>query len=676
VRSEPSVTLSEGPGKIQIESEHRRAGEEKWVLLALSLVGGLVLLAVVLFALAPLAPRPVTYQEVISEISLVDPSALRPEPLERFLYIAGVLLLPFSLLASYLGVRRFLGTPFWARLPGRIAPAVAWLSAAFAPILVVSAVLAEDQAKFKTYLPGGAFSVVVAVILAIALATVADRFRGKGSRLLTASLVGLAGLLLLGILLFCVIGPEHIRNIPIFWASFNAVFFSVVQVCLGRALLIDFVNQYGLFPHFIEPVLSLVGLGVYSFTVLMGLLSCLAYACFYRFLARETNDELLAFLGLGTLVFSGYVASRVVKPDLYLQYQPLRILFPALVVLLVSSFARRPTPARATGLAALGAVSLLWNPDTGVVLLASGLLLPAYDALLRRRPREIPARLFLGAVAAAGVFGAFTFYLRLRYGRFPDWLQLFAPSRAFYLFGAHMLPMPGFGLWVPVIVIYAVALLLAVAALVEGEDTPRARLYFFLPVLGLGVFTYYQGRSVLDSLMMASYPAVLLLVLFADDLRRRLPARAGAADRVLAGSLLFVLVFSVPSLVTVAPAWYGNISAKVLVTQKKQTDVVMRDALFLQRFFRPGDKVLIVSYTSGFFHALTRTTNPLDIPGDSELIFRRDFEKQSDYLDTLPGPAVLDKTTIQADFIESYLRRYPASLRNMHGNLVILRRSP
>ena len=673
----PSETNETGPGipgKRPIEPQ-RPAGGGRAVLLSLSLVGGLAILAVVLFAISPLAPRPATVQEVAREIVLVDWGEFRPEPRERLLYIAGTLLLPFSLLGSYLGVRRFLGTPFGSLLSGRIAPAAAWLWTALVPFLVVSAALAEDPPKMKVYLPGGPLSVIVALVLAAALAICADRFREKRSRLLTAALAGLAGILLLGILFFSVIGPEHIRNWPIFWVSFNAVFYSVVQVCLGRALLIDFVNQYGLYPHLLEPFLRVVGLGVYSFTVLMGLLTCAAYACFYRFLARET-DETLGFLGLATMVFFGYAAFRVASHDLYLQYQPLRILFPALAVIAARSFAHRPTRGRATGLAALGAVALIWNTETGLVVLAAGLLLPAYDALLRRRPRELPARLFLGVAAAAGVFGAFTLYLRLRYGGFPDWPKLLAPAKAFYLAGAFMVPMPFYGLWVPIVVIYAAALLLAAAALVEGEQTPRARLYFFLPVLGLGVFTYYQGRSVLDALMMASYPAILLLALFADDLRRRLSPGVVTAERVLAGTLLFVLVFSLPCLATVAPSWYGSIAEKVRVTREGRADIVMQDAQFLRRFFRPGEKVLIASYTSGLYHALTETTNPLDIPGDSELLYLRDIDKQIAYLDTLPAPAVIDKTTINQGYFEACIRRYPASLRSPSGNLAILRRSP
>ena len=237
-----------------------------------------------------------------------------------------------------------------------------------------------------------------------------------------------------------------------------------------------------------------------------------------------------------------------------------------------------------------------------------------------------------------------------------------------------MLPMPPFGLWVPVVVVYAVALLLAVAALVQGEAAPRARLYFFLPVLGLGVFTYHQGRSVLSGLMMASCPAVLLLALFADDLRRR-SRRAGAADRVLAGWLLFALAFSVPSLVAAASSWYGLVAAKVRTTRRGQADVVMRDAQFLRRHFRPGDKVVIMSYTSGFYHALTGTTDPLDIPSTSELTYRRDADTLGRYLTTLPGPAVIDRSTHLPAYVAACLQRYPASLQNPDGNLIILRKN-
>jgi hypothetical protein len=490
-------------------------------------------------------------------------------------------------------------------------------------------------------------------------------------RILRFLLPGLAGLLLLGLLSFSILGQEHIRNAPIFWASFNAVFYSVVQVFFGKELLVDFVNQYGLYPHFIEPVFRLIGLSVYSFTALMGLLNCLAFFCLYRFLARETGDELMAFLGLTTIVFFCYASGRVEMQDLYLQYHPVRILFPAVSLAVARGFAHGPTHLRGASLFALGAAAFLWNPDTGTVVLAAGLLLLVYDALLRRRPREIPLRLSGGIATAIAVVASISIFLRLRYGAFPDYSQLFIYPKAFYLYGTMMLPMPQFGLWIPVLIIYAAGLLLSLVALVEGDDTPRARILFFLSVLGLGLFTYYQGRSHLANLTAAGYPAILIGVLLASDLRRHALPRPPAANRFISFTLLTLLCYSIPALAFIAPAWIRGVSAKVRVTMGGKDNEVLRDAKFLQHYLHPGQEVVIMSYNSGLHHLLTQTTNPLDIPGDSELVFRKDFDKQADYATKKRGIYVIDKNTIVASAVDNFRRINRVFYDNPHGTLVL-----
>lgn len=119
----------------------------------------------------------------------------------------------------------------------------------------------DDRAVVDSFTPGGTTSLAAAVALAWGATAVAgSRFREKARRFLQVLLPIPAGLLLLGILLFNVLGPEHIQNIEIFWFSFNAFFYSAVQVFSGKELLVDFVNHYGLYPHFLEPLFHLVGL--------------------------------------------------------------------------------------------------------------------------------------------------------------------------------------------------------------------------------------------------------------------------------------------------------------------------------------------------------------------------------------------------------------------------------
>jgi hypothetical protein len=598
--------------------------------------------------------------------------ALRPEPLERFLYTSCVLLLPICLGASYLLVRRSFSSGRGQTALRRLEPAAIWFTTAAALGLLFSAGLAERGPQVGSFVPGGWYSLAAALVLALVASTAASRrFAERIGRLPSILAAIEVGTLLLGTLAIAVFREEHIRNIPIFWASFNAVFHSVVQVFLGRELTVDFIGQYGMYPHLLEPVFRLVGLSVFSFTLLMGLLNCLTFCFLYLFLARETRSVLIGALGTTAVFFFCYASMKAVEqPDLYFQYHPLRMLFPAILLAAAQAFAHRPKPWMPAAIGALGAAAFLWTTDTGIVVLASGFLLIGYDSLARRRAGEMLRGLFWATVAAGGALLLFSLYLRFRYGAFPDYARLLLYPKAFYIFGNFMLPMPRFGMWVPVLGTYALGLLRGLAALVEGEVRPRDRLFFLLSVLGLGLFTYYQGRSVLGNLAVAAYPAVLLLALFADDLRRT--SAGSASRRALLVTLLTLLFFSVPAVAVIAPAWARAVAEKAEVTRRGESTEILRDVRFLQGLLRPGEKVAIMSYHSGLFHLMTQTTDPLDIPGESELLYRRDIEKQSDHVLWGRGKAVVDRSALSPQFLSTVRLLRRNRVENPTGNLIVL----
>jgi len=136
--------------------------------------------------------------------------------------------------------------------------------------------------------------------------------------------------------------------------------------------------------------------------------------------------------------------------------------------------------------------------------------------------------------------------------------------------------------------------------------------------------------------------------------------------------LLTLLSFSVPALAAIAPAWVRGIAGKIEVSRRGESTDVLRDVRFLQGLLRPGENVVIMSFNSGLFHLLTRTTNPLDIPGDSELVYRRDFDKQSDYVLRRRGKAVVDKTTMSPQFVALIRGRFRDRIENPSGNLIFL----
>ena len=145
------------------------------------------------------------------------------------------------------------------------------------------------------------------------------------------------------------------------------------------------------------------------------------------------------------------------------------------------------------------------------------------------------------------------------------------------------------------------------------------------------------------------------------------------ADRLLSMTLLALLFFPIPALAAVTPPWARGIAGKIRVTLNRKESDVLRDAAFLRRYIRPGQEVVILSFHSGLLHLLTQTTNPLDIPGDSELVDRRDYGKQYDYVMQRRGMSVIDKNLGEPawPFIADLRRRYPGFHENPDGTMIV-----
>jgi len=68
---------------------------------------------------------------------------------------------------------------------------------------------------------------------------------------------------------------------------------------------------------------------------------------------------------------------------------------------------------------------------------------------------------------------------------------------------------------------------------------------------------------------------------------------------------------------------------------------------------------------------MTRTTNPLDIPSDSELLYRADFDKQDGYIFGRRGKTVVDKTTMSPQYVSRIRSIYRNRVENPSGNLIV-----
>ncbi len=464
---------------------------------------------------------------------------------------------------------------------------------------------------------------------------------------------------------------------------FNAVFYAMVQVYFGKALLVDLVNQYGLYPHFLEPIFKIIGLSIFNFTVIMEVLLGISILCIFKFLNEIIKNKTICFCGFASFIFYSYLFMNLLVPDPYFQYHPVRILFPALMIYLSWRYFINNSRSLYYSSFLLYSIAFLWNFDTGLVVFFSWLLTLLYQELfqsnLKIASKKILSHLIVGILIFSTTFISYILYIYFRYGDFPDFNMFFAYQRYFYISGYLMLPMKLIHLWNIVILIYMVGLSYSVKTLVARNNTAKANMVFLLSILGVGIFSYYQGRSHDLVLMDVWYPAILLLVIFADDLFYSIKNDIKNYGKILLFvSLLFVLSSSVFSILDNYPAIYKQIDNRVQITLKQEPTSVTRDADFVRNHTTKGEEVLILSYKSGVYYLYSQTTSPLKIPGFIEIYLKKDYDKIYDFLKNGEGNKVfLDTDFVNANYkfnsevLRILFQNYKASNLSQDKNIIL-----
>src|SRR6516225_8395883 len=307
---------------------------------------------------------------------------------------------------------------------------------------------------------------------------------------------------------------------------FMVVFNPVVQVLQGKALLINAVSQYGLYPDFLRPVFALSGLSVLKFTALIGLLTALSFAALWLVLKKAIHHRAIAVIGFLALVGNTWL-NRLPDPareslvDLYYQYFPIRFLFPALAVLLAWKYFQCPSRWLYWFLTVLLATGILWNFDAGVPSFLAWVSALCYAALfesgLKNKVRTIACHGAAAGGALLAVLGAYAGQGFLRFGELPHFQEFWHYQMLFYVSGFYMLPMPFPATWVVVVLVYLSGLAYAAHALSEKKNTPRAHLVFLLSILGAGLFSNNKRRSHPQVLAVCWWPCFPLLAIFLDE---------------------------------------------------------------------------------------------------------------------------------------------------------------
>ncbi len=636
------VTRPSGFSREEISIE---AASQSWLVLGSLSLGLLVYLAMAV-ALARWAHPHVTGPAAfIPELR----HFVRPEPMERMLYLVGLLSIP-TLPTLFYGL-----LACWSRRFPRLGRCLASPhSLAVRDGLIVGLVLLwlgflaqRSQIPAASYYLAGACLLAVLATLfstwahgagvaasAVRLSSIPSPLRSPtgrwGLRIAAASVI-----LAAWALLFREQGEIGSRFDST--SHFDLLLGAVNQVMHGRTILVDATSQYGtLYPYVAAAVVAPFGLSVAHLSLFFVGLSLPTLALVYLIYARKmgSGSPWAVVCLVATLAvfhpFWGPALFDFAPEVVYYQYFPLRLICGVFFLWFSGVYFQRPSRRLMLAGYLAAAASLLWNADTGLVVLVAWTASLMVDAVSRgaemrvaRTAARIAGHLALLVLTLVASVASYALFARIRSGRLPDLRVFWQYQDIFYGAGYFMLPMKRCELWQPIIFLYLVVVAGGVRRALQGTANADTRWNLFVALYGLGVFSYYQGRSHVFCLAAVLYPAMILACLLSADLAAAWRA-AGYSLKNPEARFCWMKLAGCWLLVGFGLIHFGRglptAVAHLARGRPREASVYNEAAIGPLRQRLEGSAAVIISPMSNYLHVQTRSYSALPFSSPQEIV--------------------------------------------------------
>jgi hypothetical protein len=594
-------------------------------------------------------------------------TALRPEPIERAVYLTAILMTVPAVFAANLVARRLV-----------IAEASAGAMVFSGPLILAALGIAVFfDSDLLAYVLGGDISgrfvaganpmhvllvTIAALVAAFLILQTTSQMRAVPLSLTVPSRAINTALAFI-IVLTVVAG--RIRSASMIYGDphFEAVFYSMSQVMAGKTLLADLPSQYGLYAELLRPVFAIIGFSVLKFTAVMTLLQaigCLALLMVCTQLLRSIWLRTLAVLTLSLFISSTWTAiSGYSFGHEYYQLWPVRLFFPAASLLLFVEGLRRGLPVRwVAGMALFAGVAVVWNLESGIAvvgaLIASILIRFLLDGTgARGRNTGI---LMLSILLPIAVVSGFFAFLDFKSGgtlRPLDWIRY---QTIFYSTGFGMLPMPLYPHpWMAVLGLYLLGIVGAVYMRAAGCRSFDWDTMLYLAVMGLGLFTYYQGRSHDVVLTFVIWPAILIAFILANRILNAV--RIGSLPKVTVWSAAPVVLFGVlMSLRCLAgvPGLLGTTYADVKAVKAGRSASLEQTVAFIQSRVGSDKVAVILDPGQSILFAEAALASATRGPGVIEMLLKEDEDRLVNGLITSPVRHVFIRSGADGNIPSAY----------------------
>jgi hypothetical protein len=419
--------------------------------------------------------------------------------------------------------------------------------------------------------------------------------------------------------------PVEINDEPRYIYHLNSVLDALSQSVNGHHLLVDYPHIYGGYIEMLAPIIRLFPRSVGTLILSLGIPNIIGTLCMLltaRLLIRR--PAILFLCGLSLLS----VATLGSSDDLTYGYTSARLFLVPVALLAAATYFRRPAIWSYALTTILAALSSIWNLDTGIVFCLSWLATLLALAIVAHKWRDAFRHILIQGLAITATWTGFLLFLRAASGVWPDVSLLFYFQTLVVNGGYFCLRMIFPDMWVFIASLYIIGLVATLTGFARNKGGSTVPTVLLLSMLGIGIFSYFMGRSAPSNLVAVAYPAVILAGVFCaqGDImmqRRILPANARfflLPARIALFWWAFLMVAALPELVAhstrVASVWNDP-----GVTSFRQNVAFIR-----QRVQPQEDGVFYLSNHSGFYYYLTDTTRSFKIPGMVELLRTSDMK--------------------------------------------------
>jgi hypothetical protein len=194
-------------------------------------------------------------------------------------------------------------------------------------------------------------------------------------------------------------------------------------------------------------------------------------------------------------------------------------------------------------------------------------------------------------------------------------------------------------LWMVVAGLYIFSLLLSIHGLIKKENEVLNTNLFLLAVLGIGLFSYFIGRSHGANLYPLLIIPVLIITLLIDHTIRQVMLKNQNYYLFVPLCLigLFICASAIPSFVLWSPTILRKWSYPGFIsTFHPPSGAHARNIAFIRKYAQRGESIFIYSdcFVDGIYHAETQTRSTLDLPSSTDYFLKTDIDTLKSFFAT------------------------------------------